>query len=192
VYAFAVVALIGLYGMLAPLLHWWPWGIPAAQEVGKRATLSRGHTALRMPPAPPREVKSTATPRKAAIEKYKETLRREAEQRARIKQELKAEAMLSAQWINDRREVGNTMLAGWAQMRNMPNLCADAVRWERETYDELAEHAPTHQAHFRDENGLGPEWQRQRSGPHEYEDTQRVMLRRRLHRLAEIADRMQR
>jgi hypothetical protein len=25
VYAFGVVALIGLYGMLAPLLRWWPW-----------------------------------------------------------------------------------------------------------------------------------------------------------------------
>jgi hypothetical protein len=97
----------------------------------------------------------------------------------------------AAIWINGRREEGNAMLTGWPSMRNVPMRCADAVRWEQATYDGLAEHARTHRAHFRDENGLGAEWGRQRRGPQEYEDAQRAMLRRRLHRLAEIAERLQ-
>jgi hypothetical protein len=91
-----------------------------------------------------------------------------------------------SQWINDRQEQGNAILADWPAMKNMPDLCFRAVRWEQATYDGLVEHAPTQQARFRDENGLDSEFYRQRRGPFEYEDEQRTMLRCRLYQLAQI------
>ncbi len=93
----------------------------------------------------------------------------------------------SRQWLNNQQEQGNAILTDWPAMKNMPNLCFRAVRWEQSAYDGLAEHIPTRQASFRNENGLGPEFHRQRNGPFEYEDEQRMMLRRRLYRLTEIA-----
>jgi hypothetical protein len=92
-----------------------------------------------------------------------------------------------AAWLNRQRERGNGLLDGWSPTQNNPIRCADAAKWEEETYDGLATHAPAQQAHFRHDAGLGGEWFQQRHGPHSYEDEQRAMLRRRLHRLSEIS-----
>lgn len=96
----------------------------------------------------------------------------------------------SAKWINDRRAEGNELLEGWHPMKNEPSRCMDTVRWEKQTHDGLASFAPNLQAHFRHEAGMGSEWLPQRRGPHTYEDPQRAILRRRLHRLSEIAERL--
>jgi len=97
-------------------------------------------------------------------------------------------AGVSSAWINRQLTRGNELLHLWPRTSSRENdedMSIAVQRWERDTHTGLARYAPADQAQFRVDVGLGPEWREE----YHSEPPERAMLRRRIHRLAEIAKR---
>jgi hypothetical protein len=98
-----------------------------------------------------------------------------------------------AAFVNGRLEEGNRLLSAWNEAtdgRLDSDLTEVVVGWELGTFRGLGEKAPDHQARLRVEVGLGPEWFDEYQPDGKREPHARSMLRRRIHRLLEIADRL--
>jgi hypothetical protein len=95
----------------------------------------------------------------------------------------------AAGWLNERLEMANQLFQRWPVSSQDVSLRMGANEWEKATYEGLAEHFPTQQAHFRLEVGFEREMGRQNLGMGSWESVERTMLRRRLRRLSEIAER---
>jgi hypothetical protein len=102
-------------------------------------------------------------------------------------QQVAAEPDADALWLSERLSAGNKLLARWhvgTQRYNATEEIRRAADWERDTQDGLTARLPTYSGIFDLEPGLGREFI---FSP--VEVAERTRLRRRLHRLKEIADR---
>lgn len=88
----------------------------------------------------------------------------------------------AASFVNRRLEAGNRLLKFWPEYGQHDHLIEVVSEWEMETYRGLGEMLPEKQAYFRTEVGIVPEY----AG----EPETRLVLRRRIHRLSEIAERL--
>jgi hypothetical protein len=92
-------------------------------------------------------------------------------------------------WVNRQLDTANTLLERWTPNVRLDvdrSILQEAVEWERETSDGLTERLPKHSGHFGVDVGFGSEWFRAYVG----EPAERARFRRRIHRLAEIMERL--
>jgi hypothetical protein len=100
------------------------------------------------------------------------------------------EAEDNALWLSGQLAAGNALLERWRMStpsHNVQGETQEAADWERTTRDGLAERLPAYRGLFGLDVGLGQEFI---FSPIEVQE--RTRLRRRLHRLGEIADRYSR
>ena len=99
-----------------------------------------------------------------------------------------ADSDADALWLSEQLSAGNELLRGWAAGKpryNATDEIQEAAKWERETQEGLAARLPAHVGHFGLDAGFGPEWfSIPPPGAPEW-----ALLRRRIHRLAEISER---
>jgi hypothetical protein len=98
-----------------------------------------------------------------------------------------ADSDADALWLSEQLSAGNKLLARWhagTPSYNAAEQIREAAEWEHETQGRLAERLPQYAGHFGVEVGLGREF-----AQYALEPGERVRLRRRIHRLKEIADR---
>lgn len=92
-------------------------------------------------------------------------------------------------WINRQLDAANRLLERWTPNVRLDvdrGLLQEAVEWEDETREGLTDRLPKHSGHFGVDVGLGQEWFRAYVG----EPSERARFRRRIHRLAEIMERL--
>ncbi len=106
---------------------------------------------------------------------------------SREKQQQASSGDVNAIWLSGQLAEGNNLFERWGEHVSRDReteVLSEAAKWERGTREGLAERLPEYAGHFGVEVGLGREFAWFRT-----ELRERTTLRRRIHRLAEIAER---